>query len=231
MALTFGGGITIGSGVTIAPEGTAIVSGSAQFNGTNYLSTTQSAYVTTGDFTMECWAYVTSVPSYAGFISMRDQNAPNPGADINLLNTGNIEFLIGNATQYTGTAMPLNQWVHLAMSRTSGTVSCYVNGTRVGQFNNTDATSALSGALVMGRYYANQNAYYLNGYLSNVRYVVGSGIYTGTTITVPTSPLTAIAGTQLLTCQSSTTITDASTNGFTITNNGSVAPSASNPFV
>ena len=230
--LQIGGGITIGSGISVLIESSSpTLTGSVLFNGSNYLTTTQSAYVTSGDFTMECWAYVTSVPSYAGFISMRDQNAPNPGADINLLNNGNIEFAIGNSSQYTSTAMPLNQWVHLAMSRTSGTVSCYVNGTRVSQFNNTDATSTLSGALSMGRYYTNQTAYYLNGYLSNVRYVVGYGIYSGTSITVPTTPLTAVTGTQLLTCQSDTTITDASPNAFTITNNGSAVPATSNPFI
>ena len=252
MPITFGAGVVVGDvtpGQVITPgslgvgislrqqqaqQNQPVATGSVQFNGSNYLSTTQSAYVTSGNFTIECWAYVTSVSSYAGFVSFRDTNAPNPGADINLLNNGNIEFAIGNSSQYISTAMPLNQWVHLAMSRTgtgSNNVSCYVNGIRVAQFTNTDATSTLGGQLAIGRYYANSNQYYLNGYLSNVRYVVGTAVYTGASVTVPTAPLTAVAGTVLLTAQSSSAITDASANAFAITNNGGASASTSTPFV
>lgn len=72
---------------------------------------------------------------------------------------------------------------------------------------------------------------YINSYISNYRFVKGTAVYdpTQTTYTVPTAPLAAISGTSLLTCQSPTTISDASTNNFTITNNGATASSLS-PF-
>ena len=54
------------------------------------------------------------------------------------------------------------------------------------------------------------------GSLSNFRFVKGSAVYSGATYTVPTSNLTAISGTQLLTCQSGHLMTDASTNNHVI---------------
>jgi hypothetical protein len=68
-----------------------------------------------------------------------------------------------------------------------------------------------------------------NGYVSNVRWIKGTALYTAS-FTVPTAPLTAIANTQLLTCQSATII-DNSTNNFTITNNnGATVSSTVTPF-
>ena len=72
------------------------------------------------------------------------------------------------------------------------------------------------------------NAYY-KGYVSNVRIVKGTAVYTANFVP-PTSPLTAISGTSILTLQNSS-IVDNSTNAFSITNNNSVATSTATPFV
>jgi hypothetical protein len=150
---------------------------------------------------MECWGYVTSVPSYAGFITMRNSSTGNGGA-INILNTGYFDFGIYGAGSYTSTLVPLNQWFHVALVRSGSSTnncSCYLNGIRVGQFTavGTDV-NATSNVLDIGRYYSGYNNFYLNGYVSNARYVVGTAVYSGTTYTVPTAPLTAITNTQLL---------------------------------
>ena len=73
--------------------------------------------------------------------------------------------------------------------------------------------------------------YLLTGYISNFRIVTGSAVYTSSGFTPPkSSPLTAVSGTQLLTCRNSTgSITDASTNNYTITANGNVAASTVTP--
>jgi hypothetical protein len=63
--------------------------------------------------------------------------------------------------------------------------------------------------------------------LSNVR-VTTSAVYTAN-FTVTTTPLTAISGTSLLTCQSNRFI-DNSTNAFAITRNGDVSVQAFSPF-
>jgi hypothetical protein len=68
--------------------------------------------------------------------------------------------------------------------------------------------------------------------MSNFRIVSGTALYTGSTITVPTAPLSAISGTQLLltTTNDANFLKDSSTNNFTVTNNGSVTSSSLNPF-
>jgi hypothetical protein len=67
-----------------------------------------------------------------------------------------------------------------------------------------------------------------HGYISNFRILRGAFAYTGN-YTVPTAPLTAIANTVLLTCQSNK-IVDNSTNAIALTRNGDVSVRSLNPF-
>ncbi|OUV25223.1 MAG: hypothetical protein CBC57_05710, partial [Euryarchaeota archaeon TMED97] len=58
-----------------------------------------------------------------------------------------------------------------------------------------------------------------------------SDVTTGNSFIVPTSPLTDITNTKILTCQNSTgSITDASSNNHTVTTNGNAGANALNPF-
>jgi hypothetical protein len=66
------------------------------------------------------------------------------------------------------------------------------------------------------------------GYISNLRFVKGTGVYT-TTFTPPTAPLTAISGTSYLVCQSNRFV-DKSTNAFAITIYGDTLISTLQPF-
>ena len=64
---------------------------------------------------------------------------------------------------------------------------------------------------------------FLNGYMSNSRYVKGTAVYTANFIP-PTANLTNITNTVLLTLQNAT-IVDNSSNGYAIVNNGTVVMS------
>jgi hypothetical protein len=81
-------------------------------------------------------------------------------------------------------------------------------------------------------YSASQGNGYFTGRMSNFRIVSGTALYTGSTITIPIAPLSAIGGTQLLlnTPNDANFLKDSSTNNFTITNNGSATSSSLNPF-
>jgi hypothetical protein len=68
----------------------------------------------------------------------------------------------------------------------------------------------------------------LTGYISNLRVVAGTALYTSA-FTPSTTPLTAVSGTSLLTCQSNRFI-DNSSNAFTITRNGDVSVQRFSPF-
>jgi hypothetical protein len=120
-----------------------------------------------------------------------------------------------------------NQWLHIAVSRVSGTIYCYVNGTKYVQQTDTYVGAIPASNLTFGARQNGSNG--LTGYISNLRVVNGTGLYSGTSIPVPTQPLTSVTNTILLICQSSTQI-DTSSH-FTPTTSAT-APSITdfNPF-
>ena len=180
----------------------------------------------TGDFTIEFWIRFNAL---SGYQTVFDKGYVGAGGMTlqTTLNTGNFAVYLDGATLFntTGTVVT-NTWYHFALVRSGTTVTAYRNGTSVGSgtsssnFNNT-STLYFGGSPGGG-------GYYLNGYLSNLRIVKGTAVYTST-FTPPTTPLTAIANTSLLTAQSSTFI-DNSANAFTVTANGDALISLLNPF-
>jgi hypothetical protein len=141
---------------------------------------------------------------------------------------GSLRY-VGSSTITSGSTLVTDgSWHHCAIVRDgSNNITLYVDG--VSRGTGTDSTNYTTTA---GTWYLNANdsgptaggaAYY-----SNFRIVKGTALYTST-FTPPTSPLTAIANTSLLTCQS-TRMIDNSTNAFTITAAGDVGPRQFNPF-
>jgi hypothetical protein len=124
-----------------------------------------------------------------------------------------------NVSSYSlgsSTGIPTNAWVHIAFVRKSNSARIYVNGVplaaAVADSNSYSQTALYIGGGVDG---------YFDGYMSNVRIIKGTAIYDPalSSFTPPTSPLTNITNTVLLTCQNPTII-DNSTNLLTITNTG-----------
>jgi hypothetical protein len=205
--------------------------GSAQFSGSNYLSVAggSGTAMGTGDFTWECWVYPTSSSDYQAFIDTRTN--PLAGGD----NTGfyfgtNFNTLAPiyytDGLQLASTeSITLNAWNHVALTRNSGTVTLWVNGTSGGtQSNATDLTEqrVFIGGAGLGA------ALNLTGNISNLRIVKGQALYTNN-FTPPTTTLTAVAGTQLLLLNGTTEFVDGSNNQFTITNEGGVTLSITAP--
>lgn len=79
---------------------------------------------------------------------------------------------------------------------------------------------------MIGGYY--NNTLLTNGYISGLRIVKGTALYTSN-FTPPTAAFSTVSGTSLLTCQSNS-IRDLSTNNLTLTRNGDVKPSRYSPF-
>ena len=127
-----------------------------------------------------------------------------------------------------------NAWVHVAVVREgTGTnqTKLYINGTQDGQGTvTTDFTQTEEVRIGTNRGATDDFA----GYISNVRFVKGSALYTGN-FTPSTSPFTTTSQgassseVELLTCQSNRFI-DNSTNNFTITRNGDVRVTPFSPF-
>ena len=183
----------------------------------------------TGDFTIEGWFFINVNGTHA-IIDFRPTSTN--GAYILLaVNTSNQPYLYANSSQViTGSALTLNAWHHFALTRSGTSTKLFIDGTQSGS-TYTDSTNYTVGASrpMIGSLGFNPGAGAdLNGYLSNLRILKGTALYTAN-FTPPTSPLTAITNTSLLTCQSNRFI-DNSANNFTLTVNGTPSVQRFNPF-
>jgi hypothetical protein len=191
-----------------------------------------------GNFTIEFWFYVNSAPagSSVGLLSKRANESVYAPFNI-FWSTTNVVTLFMSTSGSSWEVGPLSTaalttgtWYHLAVTRSSNTVYMFLNGTSIG------STGTLSGALMTNSSALTIGAASespasvtrLNGYISNLRFVKGTALYTAN-FTVPTSPLTAVTNTSLLTCQSNRFI-DNSTNALTITRNGDTSIQRFSPF-
>jgi hypothetical protein len=182
----------------------------------------------TGDFTFEFWFNAATIPSTE--IDIFESQTNN---SLRILKRGSSAGL--SFDPYGGTAtlimadasITTNTWHHVAVSRTSGTTSAYYDGTRV--VNQADSTNYATPTANYGVGGRASGANYLNGYISNMRLIKGTGLYSGTTITVPTGPLTAVTNTQLLICNTNKFV-DGSNNAFTITKAGDAKITTLQPF-
>jgi len=198
-------------------------------NGDYLTFTGSSALTATGDFTFECWIYVRTI-AQTGFSNPRILTSPSGLTLVLVASTNNLRVdNDGTGTSPISTAnnsIIFNQWMHVAVVRSGSTLTAYLNGTAAGSATHT-STFTETGSIGIGYTSVGPGGYF-DGYISNMRMVVGTAVYTAN-FTPPTAALTAITNTQLLTCQSNR-FRDASTNNFTITANGDVSVQPFSPF-
>jgi hypothetical protein len=137
----------------------------------------------------------------------------------------------------SGATITAGQWYHVAVSRTGGNLRVFINGVAyynaANTFNFTQVTYGGNTELWTGLgYYGPAGGLggprYLNGYISNIRIINGTGIYSSN-FTPSTTPLTAVTNTQLLSAQSNRFV-DNSTNAQAITTGGSPTVQRFSPF-
>jgi len=169
---------------------------SMKFNGTtDYLTAPASPGFAfgTGNFTVEAWVYPTARIGSGNFGSqIAGCQVYGVSADwvFCLTATGLLYFQITSSTTgayVSTTAVPLNAWTHVAISRTSGTVRAFVNGTDAGNSGTyaTAITNASTPFSVGGASNGSANSL-LQGYLQDVRITKGFARYTAN-FSVPTA--------------------------------------------
>lgn len=209
---------------------TDFTTGAGYFDGNDYLTVaSNSAFTFTGDFTWEGWFYMTANPSQARSARLIDYNATNNFLVFTTSDgTDYLGFIVAGTFYSTTTALPRNQWAHVAVSR-SGTgannLKMFLNGTAIStQSNNSTITAAQI-------YISNAPGFdgYFTGYISGYR-LTNTG---SSTITVPTAPATTASA--LLTLQTrapsqNISFLDSSPNEFLVTKNGNTTQGTFSPF-
>lgn len=195
------------------------------FDGSSDYLTATTGNLGSGDFTVEYWVYHTS---FYNFITNVSTTRGSTGWNCGTQASAQIVWYSSGVEKARGTtAMAVNTWNHVAFVRSGGVIKGYLNGVQNGT-TSTETTNFTNTNLAVGRLQDATPGEYHTGYMSNLRITVGQALYTAN-FTPSTSPLTAIAGTSLLTCQNST-IRDNSANNFTLTVNGDVAARRLGPF-
>jgi hypothetical protein len=191
------------TGATLGPFVIPGSTGSAYFDGTgDYLTLTGSSNLAfgTNNFTIECWFYLTALPAANQIIydGRASGGTSTLAPALYVASTTNVlSYFTNNAVRITGTtALRVGQWNYVVVSRVSGTTRMFLNGAQEGS-NYTDANVYINGASrpIIGAAGDSTGAGPVNGYISNLRVLNGTG---STSVTVPTTPLTAITNTQLL---------------------------------
>lgn len=208
----------------LAPPGynTAANSGSGYFDGNgDYLQIADnSAFdLGAGDWTLETWANFTALPASTGGMVFASQWESSLGWIFYLYNNaGTYQLYLSYSTNGSNqinlgvnlsSPPPVNAWSHIAFVRSGTSFLVFLNGSQVGTTQTLNATIFNSTSTVnIGQA---TSTYYMQGYLSNLRLVKGTAVYT-TAFTPPTAPVTAISGTSLLLNFTNAGIYDAAMN-------------------
>jgi hypothetical protein len=204
--------------------------------GGNYALTTPASSNTSlgaGNFTIEGWVNTTSFGAYYNIIACK-WDYPNKEW-LFRFTSSSIDFyystdgLNDSGGFVTSTTIPLNTWCHIAVTRSGSNLYTFLNGVLLSTNSFTQTFYASSIVTAIGNFpNSGISDTGMRGYISNFRLVKGTALYTSS-FTPSTTPLTAVSGTQLLTCQSNRYL-DNSSNNFTVTPTSSNSVQRFSPF-
>lgn len=186
-----------------------------------YLSFSKpSSLNATGDYTFETWIKFNTIqnngvmdPIFGG--GQADYLSVYGGQFATRINVNNP--CGGDRNFFSSSNFTTETWHHIAVVRVGSTVTAYLDGVATG--STTSCTGIFLNSL--STVHIGKNTWrsgYLDAYISNMRYVVGTAVYTGN-FTPPTAVLTAISGTEflLLANDVNAPLTDSSANAITVT--------------
>ena len=180
----------------------------------------------TSNFTIEAWIY-RAASGAAHTIFAKGASTPTGFAFL-VTSTNVLRFTNTSSNIDSTSTISANTWTHVAAVREgtgSNQFKLYINGVNDG----TGTVSTDYNQTTEARIGENRGATDdFNGYISNLRLVIGTAVYTAN-FTPSTTPLTAITNTSLLTCQSNRFV-DNSSNNFTLTSTGTPSAQPWSPF-
>ena len=135
----------------------------------------------TSDFTIEGWLYKTKTGDYPVIFDTRESGNSDAGGFFLGTNSSNYFYFYTQSTNAIKQTIISNfSWYHFALVRTGGTTTLYLNGQVSGTYSDSNNYSNDITKLGTSQQYTGgvQNNWNWGGYLSNIRIVVGSAVYT-----------------------------------------------------
>jgi hypothetical protein len=166
--------ITAAGDAQITTSNAKYGSGAATLDGTgDYLQTpSDSAFAFgTGDFTVECWAYI---DGYHGNNGLFTFGGTNTGLALSII-AGSWTLSTAGAGGTTMGTSTQNTYQHIAITRSGTSLRMFVDGTQLGG-TITDSTNLTDNTLKIGYYYS--SSYAVNADIDEFRVTTGVARYT-----------------------------------------------------
>ena len=161
----------------------------------------------TNSFTIECFAYLQTIGQFNNIFAVGTDSSNGYRLDISTSNNLRLLAQIGGSwsTVITGgTALASNKWYHLVVTRSGNNFDLWVDGIKdTTTVSNSGTITNPTTQLEIGRLTTNSLDRNFHGFISNLRFVNGTALYTSR-FAPPTRELTNVTNTKLLCCQSNT---------------------------
>lgn len=184
----------------------------------------------TGDWTVEFWVFFSSVANHATLFDSRPTSTNGAYVTIAHNKDDGAGVYINSAYRIQGSTLKAGQWYHIAVARSGSSTKMFVNGRQFGSTysDSTNYAGPASRPIIGRNGYSASSA--LNGFMSDVRSVKGTAIYTSD-FTPPSAPLTDVTNTELLTYTNNNSVYEIAHNrGPTITSSGVTVSTAQRKF-
>ena len=153
------------------------------------------------DFTVETWIYITAYNTFATLLSNGVTSTDNYKDSYRLIYINAQGKLIVGGSQAglnsnspiiieSGNAVPLNSWIHIAVTREKGTFRTYLNGVKNKQviYNNTILDFSANGTFIGINKWDTTATTQLKANLDSFRLVKGKALYVGDSFVLPDKP-------------------------------------------
>jgi hypothetical protein len=191
--------VTNNGSVTVNTTTKKYGTGSISFSGSNYLSIPNSSRLVfgAGDFTVEAWINLTSIPG-ANVSTIAGVWDASTGYGWIIQTDPSMLRIVTTGLVFTSAswAPATNIWYHIAVSRSSGSIRIFVNGTQIGTTATVtgDIQSTFTLNIGMNRDGGNSSLPF-NGYVDDLRITKGYARYTAN-FTPPTYEAPIVTGTE-----------------------------------
>jgi len=224
-------GLRFKTNTTPASSGTLVFNGIDPLSGGSYVSAPGSTVGTwlpnNGDFTVEWFQKQTTVTSHPRIFSIGHDTTAVFGVSIESHKVYTWPSATGHNWSIPSSAHT-NVWAHIALVRSGGTMTCYLNGSSVGtpQVDTTIITGSTYNLYIGSDGYSTGDSF--TGNITNFRWT-NSVVYTGNFSPI-TSPLKVLPQTKLLMLGGSVSNPAVDSSNKNVLTNFNTTWSAETPF-